>query len=100
MAPAAEVKTVRARISGRVQGVWFRAWTAEAAQGLGLCGWVRNRRDGSVEAVISGAVAAVDAMIAACHEGPPRARVAAVWITPAGDETDALGSEFSYRPTL
>jgi len=100
MAPAARVKTVRARINGRVQGVWFRAWTAETAQSLGLCGWVRNRRDGSVEAVISGAAASVDAMIAACHDGPPLARVVAAHATPADDEADALDREFSYRPTL
>ena len=100
MAPEGEVKTVRVRISGRVQGVWFRAWAAETAQRLDLRGWVHNRRDGSVEAVFSGAVASVDAMIAACYEGPSRARVSAVRVTPADDEADALGSVFAYRPTL
>ena len=46
--------TVRVRISGRVQGVWYRGWTVDEARRLGLSGWVRNRRDGSVEAVFSG----------------------------------------------
>ena len=50
---------VRARISGRVQGVWFRAWTVEQAEMLGLDGWVRNRSDGSVEALFAGPRAAL-----------------------------------------
>ncbi len=65
----------RVRIRGRVQGVWFRAWTKEKAEGLGLDGWVCNRTDGSVEAVFAGPDANVRAMIEACHEGPPLASV-------------------------
>jgi acylphosphatase len=68
-------KSVRVVISGRVQGVWFRAWTTEQAEKRGLAGWVRNRLDGSVEALFSGPAAAVDAMIEACRQGPPAARV-------------------------
>ena len=68
-------KTVRVCISGRVQGVWFRAWTKNRAVELGLSGWVRNRRDGTVEAIFSGPAPQVDEMIAACHAGPPAARV-------------------------
>jgi acylphosphatase len=75
-------KAVNVRIRGRVQGVWFRAWTIEEASGRRLDGWVRNRRDGSVEAVIAGPAAAVDAMVARCWEGPPSARVADVVETP------------------
>ena len=66
---------VGVRIRGRVQGVWFRAWTVEQARGLGLSGWVRNRADGSVEALFAGAVGAVERMVALCHQGPPAARV-------------------------
>lgn len=69
------------RISGRVQGVWFRAWTREQAQLRGISGWVRNCPDGSVEAVLSGPSAAVEALIAALHEGPPAASVSDVRVT-------------------
>lgn len=70
--------TVRVGIRGRVQGVWFRGWTAEEAASRGLSGWVRNRRDGSVEALFCGPAAAVRDMIAACWQGPPAARVESV----------------------
>ncbi len=72
------MKAVRVHISGRVQGVWFRAWTKQQATALGLDGWVRNRREGDVEALFAGPDEAVDAMIAACWNGPPHARVSAV----------------------
>jgi acylphosphatase len=72
------MKRVRVVISGRVQGVWFRAWTEQEATARGLDGWVRNRRDGTVEAVFQGGSDAVDAMVAACRRGPPSARVTAV----------------------
>ncbi|MGF1592829.1 MAG: acylphosphatase, partial [Kiloniellaceae bacterium] len=62
--------TLRVVVSGRVQGVWFRAWTEREAKALGLDGWVRNRRDGSVEAVLAGPDDAVAAMVAALWEGP------------------------------
>ena len=62
-------------VTGRVQGVWFRAWTRAQAQALGVTGWVRNRADGSVEAVLAGSDTAVKALITALHEGPPAARV-------------------------
>ncbi|MCH6588225.1 MAG: acylphosphatase [Proteobacteria bacterium] len=65
------VKRVRVVISGRVQGVWFRGWTVDEATARGLSGWVRNRRDGTVEAVFEGAPEAVDAMVEACRTGPP-----------------------------
>jgi acylphosphatase len=69
------VETVAVRVTGRVQGVGFRAWTARQAEARGLSGWVRNAPDGSVEALVSGPGEAVRAMIAALHEGPPLARV-------------------------
>ena len=70
-----EATRVRIVISGRVQGVWYRGWTADEARARGLDGWVRNRRDGTVEAVFEGARAAVEGMIEACWRGPPAARV-------------------------
>ena len=69
------MKSVHVTISGRVQGVWFRAWTGEQAQSRGLDGWVRNRRDGRVEAVFSGPDEQVTDMLDACEQGPPLARV-------------------------
>jgi acylphosphatase len=70
-------------VTGRVQGVWFRAWTRQQAEARGISGWVRNRSDGSVEAVIAGPDDAVDAMIAALREGPPAAKVMDIRITEA-----------------
>jgi acylphosphatase len=74
---------VRARIiiSGLVQGVYFRADAREVAHRQGLSGWVRNRVDGTVEAVVEGEHAAVQAFIAWCHAGPPGARVTDVHVT-------------------
>jgi acylphosphatase len=71
-------KSVRVRILGRVQGVGFRDWTRRRATALALSGWVRNLPDGSVEAVFSGDGEAVDAMLAACGQGPRGAAVTAV----------------------
>jgi acylphosphatase len=85
-----ERKSVRVRIEGRVQGVWYRGWTVAEASGRGLAGWVRNRRDGSVEAVFSGPRGAVDDMLEACWKGPPSARVTAVHPRPA-DAPDKPG---------
>ena len=64
-------KSVQVRIEGKVQGVWFRAWTEKQARALALKGWVRNCPDGSVQALFSGPAAAVDQMVAACHGGAP-----------------------------
>ena len=72
------MKVVRVIVTGRVQGVWFRAWTIEEATKRGLRGWVRNRRDGSVEALFAGDPTKVGEMIGACREGPPMASVANV----------------------
>lgn len=78
--------TFSARITGRVQGVWFRGWTQRQAWGLGLDGWVRNEPDGSVRAVLSGDRSAVHEMIALLHRGPEGARVDAVETAPALEE--------------
>jgi acylphosphatase len=72
------IRAVRVRISGRVQGVGFRAWTEREAVRLGLAGWVRNLPDGEVEAVFCGAPDVVTAMLAACREGPRYAEVGQV----------------------
>ena len=66
---------MRVRITGHVQGVFFRAWTKQQADRLGLSGWVRNCRDESVEAQLEGEETAVGQMIAFLHDGPPAARV-------------------------
>ncbi len=71
-------KAVRVVIRGRVQGVWFRGWTVHEASRLGLDGWVRNRADGSVEALFAGPAAAVDEMARRCRRGPPAAIIDAV----------------------
>ena len=89
-------QALRVRIGGVVQGVWFRGWTVERATALGLRGWVRNRRDGSVEALLIGPAAAVDAMVAGCRDGPPMANVTAVDSEPASDD-GSVG--FTTRPT-
>jgi len=68
-------KAIRASITGRVQGVCYRAWTVQEAQRLGLTGWVRNRPDGSVEALFAGPGEAVDRMLQKCRQGPPMALV-------------------------
>jgi acylphosphatase len=66
---------VRVRIEGWVQGVFFRASTRDKARELGVNGWVRNLRDGSVECLIEGEQAAVEALVQWCRRGPPGARV-------------------------
>lgn len=86
-----ERKRAHVWISGRVQGVFFRAHTAERARQLGVVGFVRNLPDGRVEAVFEGEASAVEKMIAWCHQGPPRARVEGVevqWEEPRGEFTD------------
>jgi acylphosphatase len=88
---------VKLRIEGRVQGVGYRWWSVEAAQGLGLAGWARNRADGSVEILAIGAPDAVSALERACAAGPAAARVTAVHRSPAEDD----GSEgFRQRETF
>ncbi len=88
--------TVRVVVSGRVQGVWYRAWTEQQARALGLDGWVRNRRDGTVEAVLSGAPEVVEKMIQALWDGPPLAKVAAVDRFAHGEIVEP---GFAVRPT-
>ena len=83
----------RVHYSGRVQGVGYRAWAIETAARLGLRGWVRNRRDGTVEALVIGDEDRVAAMIEACRDGPFAARVTEVAVSEAADD----GSD-RFRP--
>jgi acylphosphatase len=90
-------KCVRITINGRVQGVGFRAWLERRASSLALKGWVRNRADGSVEAVLLGPEATVDRMIGICREGPRLSVVSNVEVSPATNED---WPDFSVRPTV
>lgn len=83
------------RIFGLVQGVGFRYRLMEEAQALGITGWVRNRRGGSVEAMIAGAPEAVEAMIAWARRGPPAANVERVDV----DDAEGAFKGFELRPT-
>ncbi len=76
--PRARARVV---ISGKVQGVYFRGTAEDEARSRGLTGWVRNTPDGQVEAAFEGEQAAVEAMVAWCHRGPPAARVTGVTVT-------------------
>ena len=84
-------------IYGRVQGVGYRAWTVGTARALGVSGWVRNRRDGSVEALVAGDAADVAALVERCRRGPPAARVDRIDESEASPEV--LGG-FAARPTI
>ena len=90
-------------VRGRVQGVGYRYFVEHEARARGLEGWVRNRRDGSVEALFSGSVEAVAAMIVACQRGPPSARVEALRDEAANPDMLKLreaGERFSVLPTV
>jgi acylphosphatase len=82
-------------IHGRVQGVGFRDSMRWEADRLGITGWVRNRRDGTVEAVVAGSATAVAEILEWAHRGPPTAQVARVMIA----ETDGSFADFEWHPT-
>ncbi len=84
-------------IYGRVQGVFYRASTQEAAQLKSVHGWVRNLPDGRVEALFEGTKEAVEAMIQWCHQGPPGARVTQV-VVEYQEPQNLLGFEIQYYP--
>lgn len=86
------------RITGRVQGVYYRASMTEEATRLGLQGWVRNRQDGSVEALAQGPASAVQALIDWAHQGPRLARVDEVQVTAVEDGFTHSG--FVQRETV
>jgi acylphosphatase len=90
-------------IRGRVQGVGYRAWVEQQASAHHLEGWVRNRKDGGVEALFAGPAAVVTGMIASCRRGPASARVDHVQDEPAGSDALNLrhaGERFSVLPTI
>jgi acylphosphatase len=91
------MKTVRLRIAGQVHGVGYRAWAMRLAAELGLRGWVRNRRDGTVEMLVTGSAAGVAAIIAAAGRGPPTARVSDV---SAVEDQDDGSLGFATLPTI
>jgi acylphosphatase len=91
-----ETRKRRLRLRGRVQGVFYRAWAVENANALGLRGWVRNRRDGSVELLVSGNRADVERFIERCYDGPAAARVDQIEVEQARDE---VPERFEKRPT-
>ncbi len=87
----------RLTIEGRVQGVGYRWWAVETARQLGLDGWVRNRADGSVEALAIGEPDGIDRLVEGCRSGPPGARVQSVTAEPAEDD-GSVG--FQQKATL
>ncbi|MFP6741755.1 MAG: acylphosphatase [Alphaproteobacteria bacterium] len=92
-----EETAVRVRITGRVQGVGYRYWVVDQEALLHLDGWVRNRRDGGVEAVFVGPGEALTDMIAQCHQGPVLARIDGVAETPY---SEAVAAGFRALPTI
>lgn len=87
----------RLLVKGRVQGVFYRGWTVEEAQALGLKGWVRNLRSGEVEILAIGEADAIDRLVTRCRSGPPAAKVDDVIV----EEADAEPLDgFETRPTV
>lgn len=82
---------LRLLISGRVQGVGYRAWAVGEAEELGLAGFVRNRRDGSVEILVRGPAAEVERFVAACHRGPWGAAVSRIEVDEADEDIPGTG---------
>jgi len=91
------IDTIRIIIHGRVQGVGYRAWAVETATHFGLGGWVRNRNDGTVEAIFRGEETVIAEMIEACKQGPKAARVESIESFTCKEEISGL---FSARPTV
>lgn len=84
-------------ITGRVQGVYYRDWLIEQAHGLGVTGWVRNRADSSVEALVAGSSEQIDAIVARARQGSPPSRVVDVVVE---DAPDQVLDGFAKRPTV
>lgn len=90
-------KALRLIIYGRVQGVFFRDWTIKVALNLGLNGWVRNRSDGTVEAMIVGDGCTLDKMVKECWVGPSKAKVENIELTKA---MGIVKNGFEQKPTV
>ncbi|MFT5539829.1 MAG: acylphosphatase [Alphaproteobacteria bacterium] len=97
-----EMMAIHVRIRGKVQRVRFRQWIVEEATKRGLRGWVRNRSDGTVEAVISGEMNTVRAMVRTCYQGPPKAEVRQVVQIPGEyrPTDDDFGPEFKILESI
>lgn len=91
------INTIRVVISGRVQGVGYRAWAVEQATHLGLSGWVRNRNDGTVEAVFSGDDTRIAQMVEACKQGPASSLVDSIESFACKEEVSGL---FAAKPNV
>ena len=89
-------KSVKAIIQGRVQGVGYRDWADRQARGLGLSGYVRNRRDGNVELVVAGSIENVERMLSLCRQGPRLAEVQEIEIA----NSFWTGTGFEILPTV
>jgi acylphosphatase len=89
--------TIHVIISGRVQGVGYRAWTVATARTMRVKGWVRNRTNGTVEAIFSGTDEQLAKMIEACYDGPPTARVDAV---KQSATQESAGDDFISKQTV
>ncbi|MBM3608198.1 MAG: acylphosphatase [Alphaproteobacteria bacterium] len=102
MTDAEYERIIHVIVRGRVQGVGYRDWTQAQANGRGLYGWVRNRSDGSVEAVFAGDADNVAAMADSLMRGPPRAKVSAIEVNESDIRAlDAnFGARFIVRPTV
>lgn len=88
-------KSVKAIIQGRVQGVGYRDWADRQARALGLNGYVRNRRDGSVELVVAGSIECIERMLNLCRQGPRLAEVQDIEIA----DSSWTGTGFEVLPT-
>ncbi len=92
------MQTVHVQITGRVQGVGYRAWTVDHATQVGLTGWVRNRSDGSVEVVLQGNTDVIAAFLVKCKEGPRFSKVYS--ISSENVEISEEFSNFSHKTTI
>jgi acylphosphatase len=91
--------TVHLRIAGRVQGVGYRDALRREALANGVAGWVRNRRDGTVEALLQGTPAAIETVIAWARHGPPAAHVNGIDVGAAPADLERLYNGFEFLPT-
>jgi len=100
LGPFLQLRTIHLRISGRVQGVGYREAMHREADRLGVTGWVRNRTDGTVEALVQGAGEALEAMVAWARRGPAAARVEQVDAEPAAAAQQRVYARFERWPTV
>lgn len=99
MSDHAKTAALHAVFHGRVQGVWFRGFTVRNARELGVSGWVRNRQDGTVEALFVGSEQQVAELVRRCRKGPPAAKVSDVIVRPCPPPVP-LAATFTQRETV